>query len=113
MKATSFRLPESTLHLDALAEKLDLTLTQAVILAIDRMAGDEREKRPPEMRSVAAPTGALEGNIEPRAYPRWKYHPTERPRMIGDGELPANPIECCRSDRRIRFACRRGRTYRP
>jgi hypothetical protein len=91
MKATSFRLPESTLNdLNALAKKLDLTLTQAVILAIDRMVGGEREqRRPPEVRSDAAPEGVLEGNTAPRRYPRWKYHPTERPRLVQNAEEEA------------------------
>jgi hypothetical protein len=45
MRATSFRLPESTLaELAALADKLDMTQTQVLIIAIDRMAEKEKVK---------------------------------------------------------------------
>ena len=46
VKATSFRLPESTLNdLEALAKKLDMTLTQVLIVAIDRMAAKELKRK--------------------------------------------------------------------
>jgi len=45
MKAVNYRLPESTVALlNALAEKLGMTKTQVMILAIDRMAEKEKVK---------------------------------------------------------------------
>lgn len=45
MKSTSFRLPDSTYDLLCdLARKLDMTLTQAVIVAIDRLAAATGKK---------------------------------------------------------------------
>jgi predicted DNA-binding protein len=41
MTSTSFRLPESTMEqLRALATRLGMTLSQALVVAIDRMARD-------------------------------------------------------------------------
>jgi predicted DNA-binding protein len=45
MKSTGFRLPEKTTEqLAALAKKLGMTLTQVVVVAIDRMAQKENLK---------------------------------------------------------------------
>lgn len=45
MKSKSFRLPEKTDELlTALATKLGMTYTQVLILAIDRMAKEEKVK---------------------------------------------------------------------
>lgn len=44
MKSTSFRLPKKTaVQLTALATKLGMTLTQVIILAIDRMSTSETD----------------------------------------------------------------------
>jgi len=46
MKPTSFRLPQKTLNdLKKLSKKLDMTITQVVIVAIDRMSNTELTKK--------------------------------------------------------------------
>ena len=46
MKHASFRLPEKSLSdLRRLAKALNMTLTQVIIVAIDRMAREEKRKK--------------------------------------------------------------------
>lgn len=49
MKPTSFRLPESTIaQLRALAARFGMTLTQALIVAVDRLAQSDAQRSQPK-----------------------------------------------------------------